>query len=454
MPPSDCRFHWSYGRARSHPAAISLGRRNVNLAAVSLAALFVVVFLSCVTELNVGVLAIAMAWIIGAYLGGMPISDIVAGFPAQLFLTLVGVTMLFSQAQLNGTLDKIAHRAVGLCRGNAGLIPIMFFAVAAALASMGPGNIASAALMAPVAMSVGGRSKVPPFLMAIMVGNGANSGSLSPFAPTGIIVNGLMTKIGMPGLEWQVYATNLLAHAGIAFTAYALFGGVRLFSMNKTQTAVAAVEGGNVVESPAATAPPLSFDRSNWITIAVIATLLSAAILFGIQVGLGAFFAAGVLGLLRVADHKEALKRVPWNVIVMVCGVTVLIAVLERTQGLMLFTDLLTRIATADTVAALVAFLTGLVSVYSSTSGVVLPAFLPTVPGLAANLGTDAVNIALSMNVGSHLVDVSPLSTIGALCIAAAPAETDVRKLFNTMLAWGFSMTIVGAGVCWLLFRP
>ena len=57
------------------------------------------------------------------------------------------------------------------------------------------------------------------------------------------------------------------------------------------------------------------------------------------------------------------------------------------------------------------------------------------------------------MNVGSHLVDVSPLSTIGALCIAAAPAHVETRKLFNQMLAWGLSMTVVGAAICLLFFR-
>ena len=94
----------------------------------------------------------------------------------------------------------------------------------------------------------------------------------------------------------------------------------------------------------------------------------------------------------------------------MVSGVTVLIALLEKTQGLALFTDLLARIATKDSVTGVVAFLTGLVSVYSSTSGVVLPAFLPTVPGSRNALGgANPVSIALSMNVGSHLVDVSPL---------------------------------------------
>ena len=137
--------------------------------------------------------------------------------------------MLFSQAQINGTLDKLAHKAVLGCRGNAGLIPVMFFFFGVCLASIGPGNIATAALLAPIAMAVAGRAGISPFLMAIMVGNGANAGSLSPFAPTGIIVNGIMAKIGMPGLEWRAYLTNVTAHAAVAFGGYALFGGLRLF---------------------------------------------------------------------------------------------------------------------------------------------------------------------------------------------------------------------------------
>ena len=68
--------------------------------------------------------------------------------------------------------------------------------------------------------------------------------------------------------------------------------------------------------------------------------------------------------------------------------------------------------------------MTGLVSVYSSTSGVVLPAFLPSVPGLVAKLGGgNPLAIASSILIGGHLVDVSPLSTIGALCIASAPVD-------------------------------
>ena len=55
------------------------------------------------------------------------------------------------------------------------------------------------------------------------------------------------------------------------------------------------------------------------------------------------------------------------------------------------------------------------------------------------------------MNIGGHLVDVSPLSTIGALCIAGAPVE-ESRNLFNKLLVWGLSMSVVGALICWILF--
>jgi hypothetical protein len=84
---------------------------------------------------------------------------------------------------------------------------------------------------------------------------------------------------------------------------------------------------------------------------------------------------------------------------------------------------------------------------------VVLPAFLPMVPELAQRLGgIDPLDIAWSMNVSASLVDLSSLSTVGALYIAGAAPGSDVRKLFNGLLVWGLSMALVGAALCWLLF--
>jgi Na+/H+ antiporter NhaD/arsenite permease-like protein len=419
------------------------------LAILSVCALALAVLVSCISRLNVGVLAVALAWILGVYVGGMPVTTIMAGFPSQLFLTLTGVTLLFALAETNGTLERIAHHAVRICRGNRGTIPIMFFVLGAALASMGPGNIATAALLAPLAMATAARSGIPLFLMAIMVGNGANSGGLSPFAPTGIIVNGIMARNGLPGLEWQTYLYNLLAHTLVAFAGYALFGGLKLFRAERAPS----------VAAPAATNPideaPLSghtFHRRHWITLGTIATLVLSVIFAKVNIGMAAFAGAVVLVLSRSGDDGEAIKRMPWRVIVMVCGVTVLISLVERAQGLDLLVSLVAKTASANTVTGVIAFFTGIVSVYSSTSGVVLPAFLPMVPGLAAALpGSSPVAIATSMNVGGHLVDLSPLSTMGALCLAGVKAD-DNHALFNKLLAWGLSMTVVGAVLCYVLF--
>jgi di/tricarboxylate transporter len=411
----------------------------MSLGAVTLGALALAIVLSCTSRLNVGLLAMALAWIIGVYVGDLPLREVTAGFPVDLFLTLAGVTLLFAQAHVNGTLDIVAHNAMRLCRGRVGLVPIMYFALGAALASAGPGNIATTGLLAPMAMATALKMRMSPFLMAIMVGNGCNAGSLSPLAPTGIIVTGLMEGIGLPGLELQTWVYNLLAHAVVAFAGYFLFGGLQLLTR------------ADRVEMEAE--PVRSLDRNQLATLGMIAVLILGVIFGGFNIGMAAFAGAVLLSLLRAADDGEAIKRMPWGTILMVCGVTVLIGLLQTTGGMQIFSDLLSSIATQATVVPVLAVVIGIVSAYSSTSGVVLPAFLPTVPGLVENLGGgSALGIASTMNIAGHLVDVSPLSTIGALCIASVPAGDMSRKLFNQLLAWGMSMTVAGAVICWVLF--
>ena len=424
----------------------------MDLAWISLAALIIAITLSMVTSVNVGVVSLAMAWIVGVYLGGMPVGKVIAGFPIDLLINLVGVTLLFGMANNNGTLGRMAARAVRACKGNAGVIPIMLFLIAVTLSSIGPGNIATTAIMAPMAMAVAMRAAIPPFLMALMVGNGAQAGALSPVAPTGLIVNKAMAGIGLGGYEMSTYMNNLMAHVVVTFIAYFLFGGWKLFTRRRVapvQMAQQDQAGARADEEVVDVEP---FEGRHWLTLGILITLVVVVIQFGAQVGLAALTGATILSLLKAADEKDAIKRMPWGVILMVCGVTVLIGVLSAQRGMDLFTDLLARIATPGTVTFMIALVTGAVSVYSSTSGVVLPAFLPTVPGLASRLGVEPLSIAASMYVGGHLVDLSPLSTIGALCIAALPNEADAKKLFNQLLWWGLSMMIVGALICWILF--
>ena len=420
------------------------------VAAISLGALVVAIVVSCTIRLHVGFLAISLAWVVGVYVAEMSAREVMGGFPTRLFLTLAGVTLLFSQAQLNGTLDRVAYRAVKYARGNVGVMPMMFFLLAFGLASIGPGNIAATALVAPMAMAVSWQVGIPPFLMSIMVGMGASAGSLSPIAPTGVIVNGVMDQIGLGGLALHTYLNNMMAHTIVVFVAYFAFGGVRLLR-RRHEGAVMVPTGGDNSTSGGDGAGSMEFDRTHLTTLAMIASLILGVIFLDVDVGLGAFAGAVLLSLLKAGDEMEAVKIMPWRVIMMVCGVTVLISVLDATGGLDLFTDILAR-ASAVAPTFIIAASTGFISLYSSTSGVVLPAFLPTVPGLVEQLGVEPLALASAMNVGGHLVDVSPLSTLGALCMAAAHPSVDSRDLFNKLMIWGLSMTVVGGAVCYLLF--
>jgi di/tricarboxylate transporter len=410
----------------------------VSVALLSIVAFAVAILLSCVTPVNVGLVSIAFAFIVGVLFGGMKVTEVASGFPSSLFLVLVGVTLLFSQAKVNGSLDQIAKRSVALARGNPGVIPLVFFFLAMVLASIGPGNIAATAMLAPIGMSIAGEAGISAFLMTVMVATGANCGALSPFAPTGIIANGQLERIGITGVEWPTFLNNFAAEAFVGIGGYFLLGGTKLLARGGRASAETGRE-------------PWSWQQE--LTLALIACWILSVLFFKVDVGMGAFIAASVLTLSRASDEERAVKSIPWNTIIMVGGVTVLISILERTGGMDLFTGLLTRFSTPDTITGVIAFVTGVISVYSSSSGVVLPAFLPTIPGIIEKLGGgDPLAIAASINVGAHLVDVSPLSTLGALCIAAAPVSENRTQLFNKLLLWGLSMSVVGALVCYLFF--
>ena len=402
----------------------------MNPAVASLLALIAAVFLSLTSRINIGVLAIALSWIIGVFVAGMKADAILAGFPATLFLTLTGVTFLFACAEVNGTLEQLAHRALSLGGLHRRFLPVFFFLLAMFVSSIGPGAIGGVALIIPLAVVIGGRAGIPVFLTSLMVANGANAGNLSPFSSLGIIANNKMVESGLGLHEGKVWFANFMAHTVMASIAYFLLGGLRLSGKE---------EQGEVFERG-------DFNRRQIWTLVLIAIWIGGVIVFKASVGPSAFACAAVLALFKATDESMAFKRVPWSVIITVSGVTVLIALLEKTGGMDMFTGFLARFATLNTVRGLIALIAGAISTYSSTAGVVLPAFLPIVPGLVQKLGgTETLSVALSVNIGASVVDLSPLSTLGALCVAAVGNPVEARRLFRKMMIWGMSMILGGA---------
>ena len=412
-------------------------------AVASLVALLLAIALSFSARVNVGVAALALAFGLGLFVPGLQAEAVAGAFPSSLFLTLLGVTLLFAATEANGTLARVARRAVRLARGDARVVPWLLFAVAFGVSAVGPGAVPSVALVAPLAAAVASQMRFSPFLGALFVANGANAGNLSPLSAVGIIANSRMAEAGLGGHEGKVFAANALAHLLVTVAAFAVWRWRR----------PATSEASEASEAAALPAEPLEIRQR--LTFVVIAAWALGAVILRLPVGLSALAAVVVLLACRAVDEAATLRAVPWGAVLMVSGMSTLVSLVEKTGGMELFSGLLARLATPATVNGAMAFVTGLISTWSSTSGVVLPAFLPTVPGLLARLGGgDPLALSLSINVGSSLVDVSPLSTLGALCVAAVEDPATAQSLFRRLLAWGLSMTLVGALLCQLLAAP
>ncbi len=437
-------------------------------ALVSILALVILVGISCVNEdLNVGFLGIAFGIIVGGVFAGTPASKVMNAFPLSLFMILVGVTFLFGMAQTNGTMEKLTAYSIRACKGNTALVPIIIYILATFITTIGPGNIAGCALMAPVAMAIASKVKMPAFLMTLLVVGACNGAAFSPFAPTGIISNGIIAKcapeLGIPAdylntLAWKIHFNSTIAQGFVNIGGFFVMGGLKWIREQK----------GAALDIDELAPKPEPFNAAQKTTLLLVAILIILVVVPGLpgvkgtlpkyitnmlsNVGSIAFVLSIILMLTGYGDSKAAVKVMPWSVIMMVCGVSVLIDVMDKAGGLNFLVEVMASVAGPTTICFWTAFVPAVISAYSSSSGVVMPMFLPMTPGLVELTGGDPIAIISAIDVGSHLVDTSPLSTLGALCIASAGEEEDKGVLFRKLLIWGLSMSIVSGIVCYVFF--
>jgi Na+/H+ antiporter NhaD/arsenite permease-like protein len=412
------------------------------LAEISLAALAIAVVIAIVRNVNVGPLSLAIALVVGYYIGGVKVKTIIAGYPVNVFIMLAGITYLFAIANINGTLEKLTKFAVKGVRGNIALLPIVLFLLAFALSSLGPGAITICALMAAPTMLLASETKIPAFLMACMVANGTQAGNMSPIAVAGVIVNGLLQPMGITDFGFTLWMNSLVFFFAIGIAAYLLFGGLKLWKQRAAGEASAVVK---MEVDP--------FNYQQYITLAGIAVLVIGVFFFKLDIGLGGFLVGTLLVLLGAGDEDKAFKAMPWGAILMVTGVTVLIQLMSKIGGMDLFASIMAKQSTPFTATAVVGFWAAIISAYASTIGIILPAFVPMAPDLLAKIGgTDLLGLISSIVLCGHITDFSPLSTLGAIFIANAAEDQDKKKLFRDMLIWGLAMSPVGAVLCWFMF--
>lgn len=417
-----------------------------NMDVISLVALVVAIVVSIWQNTNLGTLALGLALVVGYFIGGVSIKNLIAGYPTNLLLMLAGVTFLFGIAQTNGTLDKITKYTVKSAKGNVAIIPIVLFFLAFGLSSIGPGQISTSALLAAPVMVLATEVGIPGLLMALVVGNGAQAGAMSPLSPNGIVGNTVLHNMGIDGMAMTMWVNMLIVHIIIAAIAYFLFGGLKLWKNR------------NDANSPALALAKIQVEPFNFAqkaTLFSILLLIVAVVGFKLDIGFVSFLLGSILILMKCGDEKAAFKAMPWGAIMLVTGVSVMVSLMSKIGGMDLFAEIMANFSTPFTANLVVGFFSGIVSAYASTSGVIMPAFLPMAPLLLEKIGASPEalpGLITTIVVAGHLTDMSPLSTTGAVFISGAPDSVDSKPLFKGMMIWGISMAFVGAVICWVLY--
>lgn len=401
------------------------------MALLSLLFLLLAIFLGFVRKMNTGLLCIAFALVLGR-MSGVSDAVIMKGFNSSLFIMLLGVTYLFSMAQINGSLDLLAQKVITLAGRRVYLIPIIIYVFSIVLAALGPGSVPTMAIMMVFSMSLAAEMKISPVLLSTLTVLGSCAGGLSPLAATGIIGANLCAEFGLTGIENDFLLNGVFSFTVYAVIVYVWLGGYKLRAAEDV--------GEKVIPS---------FNRKQLLTIAGIVAMVFMVMLLHINVGLVSFAVAAVLSFLRVSEEAKAIRHIPWNTLLLITGVGVLMQLIIDLGGINILSAALVSIMSAKSAAAVMGLTSGIMSWFSSSSGVVMPTLLPTVPHIAQQLGgVNELELASSITTISHVAAISPLSTGGALALAAyASAANANQKQQQNLFMKMFGVSALGVSV-------
>ena len=405
---------------------------------VGLVVLFIV---GTALPVNMGALAFVMAFVVGGLYVDMSAASILAGFPGDLFVTLVGITYLFAIAQNNGTIDWLVRQAVRSVRGRTVAIPWVMFFVTALLTSVGAVSPGAVAIIAPVALRFSQQYRINPLLMGLMVIHGAQGGGFSPMSIYGGITNQVVQRAELPGNDMHLFLASLCFNLVVAAVIFFVLGGRSLLAQRAVQTQPADGDiAGGVTGGKRLTYPQI-------LTLMGLIALGVGALVFELNVGLVAITIAVVLTILFPKDQARAVEQIHWSTVLLICGVVTYIAVLQK-GGAVTYVGNSVSSAGAPLVGALLlCYVGGVVSAFASTVGV-LGAIIPLAVPLLLLGQIDAVSVVAALAISSSVVDVSPFSTNGALVLASAHG-IDRESLYRQLLAYSAAVVAVAPLIAW-----
>jgi di/tricarboxylate transporter len=423
--------------------------------------------------INMGTLGFVAAFLVGTLAVGMKSDDIIAGFPSELFLTLVGVTYLFAIAQNNGTVDLMVRGAVRLVRGRVAFIPWVMFGITGVLTALGALGPAAVAIIAPIALGFAKRYRINALLMGMMVIHGAQAGGFSPISVYGVTVNNIVAKAHLVNSPVALFLGSLLFNAAIGVLLFVFLGGRSLIGRTVQDDHDDAIDGGGDGNGRAIAAPtgdgtggtatlaatktrprvivkPLptkSVTYDQVLTLIGLGALAVFALILDLDIGFVSMTVAAVLALASPKAQKGAVSQISWSTVLLIGGVLTFVGVLQEAGSVEWVGNGVAELGMPLFVALLLCYVGAIVSAFASSTAI-LGATIPLAVPLLLAGEVSAIGVVVALAISSTIVDVCPFSTNGALVLANVQGE-DRDRFYKQILKYSGLVVAIGPLVAW-----
>lgn len=403
-------------------------------------AILLSIILGYKTRINIGLFAIAFAYLIGSFALGLSPNDIIKMWPLKIFFIIFSVSLFYSFAIINGTLEKLAEHLMYRCRRFPHLLPYAIYITTTIISALGAGYYTVLAFMAPITLLLCQRTGMSMVIGSMSVGYGALTGANFMSSQSGIIFRGIMANAGVT--ENQAFINSIGIFLSTAVIPLVVITALVFFTKHRSTIA----KGGYQADLPT----PFNKEQRQTLTLTLI--MMGLVLLAPIShlvfpdnqtitfinskmdIGLIASVFSVIALLLKLGDERKAIASVPWSTLIMICGVGMLISVAIKAGTI---NDLASWIGTSiPAVLVPVAFgvVAAFMSLFASTLGVVTPALFPIVPSIADSLSLDPMMLFICIVVGAQATAISPFSSGGSLILGACPTEESRTKLFPQLL--------------------
>ncbi len=419
-----------------------------------IAAIIISIVLGYTTKINIGLFAIAFSYLIGCFGMNLNAYEIIELWPLKIFFVIFAVTLFYNFSLANGALEKLCSHLIYKCRRFPAFLPLAIFFVATIIAGLGAGYYTVLATMAPMILVLSQRTNLNIIIATLSVNYGALAGANFITSQSGVIFRELMRGAGVANDNAFTYGLGIFA---ATFLMPVVVLGIYSFINAKNSKIAIQTVVPEPLDKKQKQSIMLIFIMMATVLIVPILNLLipnvEAIQLLNARIDIGfiAIFFALISLFMKLGDEKTVIALIPWNTLIMICGVGMLIGLGVEVGVIYELTEWLSTNVPVWMIPILVFIISAIMSVFASTLGVVAPTLFPMVPALAVASGLSPLFLFICIVVGAQSSSISPFSSGGSLILGAAQLHIDKNQLLHILLFKAVPLGIT-AGMLAILF--